>query len=439
MRISIIGTGYLGAVHAACMAKLGHEVLGIDTDARRIAALADGRAPFYEPGLTGLLVSTVGSGKLRFSTSLAEAAKFADTHFICVGTPQLPGSLNADLSHIEAVIDGLASNVTRDCLVVGKSTVPVGTASRLAARLNELSGKGIAASLAWNPEFLREGFAVRDTLRPDRVVVGVTSHEADAKLRAVYAPILDAGVPYITTNLATAELAKVAANAFLATKVSFINAMADVCEVAGADVVTLADVLGHDSRIGRQFLSAGLGFGGGCLPKDIRALMARARELGVGDSAQFLHEVDEINSARQQRAVDQARELVGGSFAKQNVAALGAAFKPDTDDVRESSALKVAMAIWSEGATVRVHDPRANDNARQVCPELNYVDEPEKTCEGADIVLHLTEWSQFRELDPAGLRSMVRAPRILDARNVLPLSKWRAAGWIVQSMGALHE
>lgn len=439
MRISIIGTGYLGAVHAACMAELGHEVLGMDIDARRIAALADGRAPFYEPGLSDILVSTVSSGKLRFSTSLAEAAKFADTHFICVGTPQLSGSLNADLTHIETVIDGLASNVTRDCLVVGKSTVPVGTAARLAARLNKLTGKGAVASLAWNPEFLREGFAVRDTLHPDRLVVGVTSDEADAKLRAVYAPILAAGVPYITTDLATAELAKVAANAFLATKVSFINAMADVCEAAGANVVTLADILGHDSRIGRQFLSAGLGFGGGCLPKDIRALMARARELGLGDSVQFLHEVDEINSARQRRAVDLARDLVGGSFAKQNVAVLGAAFKPNTDDVRESPALKVAMAIRSEGATVRIHDPQANYNARQVCRELEYVDEPEKACEDADIVLHLTEWSQYRELDPVGLRSVVGTPRLLDARNVLPLRKWQAAGWVVQSMGASHE
>jgi UDPglucose 6-dehydrogenase len=421
------------------MAELGHEVLGIDTDPCRIAALAEGRAPFYEPGLSDLLVSTVSSGKLRFSISLAEAAKFADTHFICVGTPQLPGSLNADLSYIEAVIDGLASNVTRDCLVVGKSTVPVGTASRLAARLSELTGEGITASLAWNPEFLREGFAVRDTLHPDRLVAGVTSVEADARLRAVYAPFLDAGVPYITTNLATAELAKVAANAFLATKVSFINAMSDVCQAAGADVVTLADVLGHDGRIGRQFLSAGLGFGGGCLPKDIRALIARARELGLGDSVQFLHEVDEINSARQRRAVDLARELVGGSFAKQNVAVLGAAFKPNTDDVRGSPALKVAMAIRSEGATVRVHDPQANDNARLAYPELDYVDKPEKTCESADIVLHLTEWSQYRELDPARLFSVVGTPRIFDARNVLPLDKWRAAGWIVLSMGALHE
>lgn len=435
MRISVIGTGYLGAVHAACMADLGHEVLGVDTDVYKIAALTQGRAPFYEPELNDLLVRTVNSGRLRFNTSLIEAIEYADTHFICVGTPQLPDSLDADLRHIEAVIDGIASNATRDCLVVGKSTVPVGTASRLAARLNALVEKGITASLAWNPEFLREGFAVQDTLCPERVVVGVSSEEADATLRTVYAPLLKTGTPYITTDLATAELAKVAANAFLATKISFINAMADVCQAAGADVVTLANILGHDSRIGDQYLSAGLGFGGGCLPKDIRAFAARAGELGLTDSVQFLHQVDEINRARRKRAVDIARELVDGSFAKRNVAVLGVAFKPNTDDVRESPALSVAMAIRSEGAVVRVHDPRAGDNARQVCPELDYFEEPEKACEDADVVLHLTEWSQYRELDPAKLRSIVRVPRILDARNVLRLREWHAAGWIVRSMG----
>jgi UDPglucose 6-dehydrogenase len=438
MRISVIGTGYLGAVHAACMAELGHEVLGVDTNARKIAALTEGQAPFFEPGLTDLLVSNVGAGRLRFSTSLDEAARFAEVHFVCVGTPQLAGSLGADLSSIEAVIDGLAPNLTHDCLVVGKSTVPVGTAPRLAAKLASLAPDGVAAGLAWNPEFLREGFAVQDTLRPDRLVVGVTSAEADATLRAVYAPVLQAGTPYITTDLATAELAKVAANAFLATKISFINAVADVCEAAGADVVTLADTLGHDNRIGRGFLSAGLGFGGGCLPKDIRAFLARAGELGVADSVRFLQEVDQINNRRRRRAVDLARDLAGGSFANRNVAVLGAAFKPGTDDVRDSPALSVAAAIRSEGALVRVHDPRATDNARQACPELDYCDEPDKTCEAADVVLHLTEWSQYRELDPAGLRSIVRAPRILDGRNILPLGQWRAAGWTVRSMGAAY-
>jgi UDPglucose 6-dehydrogenase len=435
MRISVIGTGYLGAVHAACMAELGHEVLGVDTDAGKIAALSEGRAPFYEPGLTEILVSTVASGKLRFSTSLADAAAFADVHFICVGTPQLAGSLGADLSHIEAVIDGLAANLTDDCLVIGKSTVPVGTAPRLATRLATLTAEGVTARLAWNPEFLREGFAVQDTLRPDRLVVGVTSAEDDAVLRRVYAPILASGTPYISTDLATAELAKVAANAFLATKVSFINAVADVCEAAGADVVTLADALGHDSRIGRRFLTAGIGFGGGCLPKDVRAFVARAAELGAASSVQFLRQVDEFNDSRRTRAISMARELVGGSFSGQNIAVLGAAFKPETDDIRDSPALSVAAAIHSEGATVRIHDPRATDNARQAHPEMEYTDTAEKACEGADLVLHLTEWTDYQEIDPAALLTVVRAPRVLDGRNALPLTQWRAAGWTARSMG----
>jgi len=436
MRISVIGTGHLGAVHAACLAELGHEVLGVDADAATVAALAEGRAPFYEPDLTSVLADGLRAGRLRFSTALADAAAFADVHFLCVGTPQLPGLLRADLSHLEAVIDGLAPKLTRDCLVVGKSTVPVGTAARLATRLATLVPNGLAASLAWNPEFLREGYAVQDTLRPDRLVVGVSSPAADATLRAVYAPLLAVGTPYLCTNLATAELAKVAANAFLATKVSFINAMAEVCEAAGADVVTLADALGYDSRIGRGFLSPGLGYGGGCLPKDVRAFLARADELGVAGSVRFLEQVDEINGARRRRAVGLAREMVGGSLAGRNVAVLGAAFKPGTDDVRDSPALAVATAVRSEGAVVRVHDPLANDTARLAAPQLDYADGPEKACDGADVVLHLTEWSQYRQLDPARLRGLVRVPRILDARNVLPLGQWRAAGWAVRSMGA---
>jgi len=436
MKVSIIGTGYLGAVHAACMAELGHEVLGVDIDDAKIAALAEGKAPFYEPGLTDILVSNTKAGRLHFSTSLTEAARFAEMHFICVGTPQIPNSLSADLSSIETVIDELAPDLIRDCLVVGKSTVPVGTAQRLRTRLSSLTQANIRVGLAWNPEFLREGFAVQDTLRPDRLVVGVTSAEADAALRTAYAPLLEIGTPYIATDLATAELAKVAANAFLATKVSFINAMADVCEAAGADVVTLSDTLGLDKRIGRHFLYAGIGFGGGCLPKDIRAFAARAIELGVAGSARFLHEVDEINNARRWHAVNLSRDLIGGSFMDRNVAILGAAFKPNTDDVRESPALAVAAAIRSEGAVVRVHDPRAIDNARLEKPELEYCDDLDKVCEGVDVVLHLTEWSEYRNLDPAHLRSVVRGARLLDGRNVLPLARWRAAGWTVRSMGA---
>jgi UDPglucose 6-dehydrogenase len=439
MRITVIGTGYLGAVHAACMAEIGHDVLGVDTDVSKITALGEGRAPFFEPELEDILLRAVGSGKLRFGTSLAEAGQFGDVHFICVGTPQLPGASGADLSHIEAVVDGLAPHLTRGCLMAGKSTVPVGTAARLAARIAELAPAGWRAELAWNPEFLREGFAVQDTLRPDRIVVGSTSDAADATLRAVYAPVLDAGTPYIATDLATAELVKVAANAFLATKISFINAVAKVCDAAGADVMTLADALGQDTRIGRRFLSAGLGFGGGCLSKDIRAFLARADELGVGDSLQFLREVDKINVAQRGLAVQVARELVGGSFTGRNVAVLGAAFKPDTDDVRDSPALSVAAAIQAEGAVVRVHDPRASYNARKVCPALDYAAEAVKACEAADVVLHLTEWREYREIDPVQLKSVVREPRLLDGRNVLPLDEWRAAGWTARTLGAARR
>ena len=435
MRITVIGTGYLGAVHAACMAEIGHDVLGVDSDAQKITALREGRAPFFEPGLEEILVRAVSSGKLRFGTSLEEAAAFGDVHFICVGTPQLPGSPAADLSSIEAVVEGLAPHLTRDCLVVGKSTVPVGTAARLAARIAELAPAGPGAGLAWNPEFLREGFAVQDTLQPDRLVAGITTAAADATLREVYAPVLAAGTPYLTTDLPTAELVKVAANAFLATKISFINAIADVCDAAGADVVTLADALGHDTRIGRRFLSAGLGFGGGCLPKDIRAFMARADELGVGGSMRFLHEVDQINTGRRTRAVQIARELAGGSLDGRNVAVLGAAFKPGTDDVRDSPALAVAVAIHAEGAVVRVHDPRATYNARRAFPALDYAEEAIKACESADVVLHLTEWQEYQQIDPAQFAAVVRRPSLLDGRNVLPLDQWRAAGWTARSLG----
>lgn len=438
VRISVIGTGYLGLTHAVCMAELGHQVLAIDIDEAKIAKAASGEAPFFEPELEPLLRKNLEAGRLRFTTSWPEIGEFGAVHFLCVGTPQAPGSNAADLRYVHAAIDALAPYLNSACLIVGKSTVPAGTARQLAERLHAAAPAGELVDVAWNPEFLREGYAVQDSLIPDRIVFGVSSATANDMLRTVYATALAAGIPGLTMDLETAELVKVAANSFLATKISFINAVADVCEAAGADVVTLADTLGHDNRIGRRFLSAGLGFGGGCLPKDIRAFLARAGELGVADSVRFLHEVDQINNRRRQRAVDMARDLVGGSFTSCNVAILGAAFKPGTDDVRDSPALSVAAAIRSEGALVRVHDPRAADNARQACPELDYCDEPDKTCEAADVVLHLTEWSQYRELDPVGLRSIVRAPRVLDGRNILPLGRWRAAGWTVRSMGAAY-
>ncbi|GGK81292.1 UDP-glucose 6-dehydrogenase [Mangrovihabitans endophyticus] len=435
MRITVIGTGYLGAVHAACMAEIGHEVLGVDVDELKIAALAEGRPPFFEPGLADLLARTHAGGRLRFSTSLREAAEFGEVHFVCVGTPQRSGSFAADLSHIDAVVDGLGPHLSEPCLVVGKSTVPVGTAARLAGRVADLAPAGDAAELAWNPEFLREGTAVRDTLEPDRLVVGTGSARADAMLREVYAPMIEAGTPYLVTDLATAELVKVAANSFLATKISYVNAMAEICEATGADVTRLAEAIGLDDRIGSRFLSAGLGFGGGCLPKDIRAFLARGEELGVERSLRFLREVDEINMRCRQRTVDAARDLVGGSFLGKRIAVLGAAFKPDSDDIRDSPALNVAAVIKLQGAHITVHDEEAVDNARAAFPHLDYALEPAKACEGADAVLHLTEWRQYRELDPARLAAVTRTPRLLDARNALDLPHWRNAGWTVRALG----
>lgn len=435
MRITVIGTGYLGAVHAAGMAEFGHDVLGVDVDAVKIDRLGHGVAPFYEPGFPELLRENLDSGRLRFSTSLLEAAEFGDVHFICVGTPQRPGSTSADMKFVDAVIEGLAPHLRRPCLIVGKSTVPVGTAGRLTDMVARLAPVRERAQVAWNPEFLREGFAVNDTLHPDRLVVGVASSEAEATLRAVYATILEAGTPYISTDVATAELVKVSANAFLATKISFINAISDVCEAVGADVVPLAAALGHDARIGNRFLAPGVGFGGGCLPKDIRAFLARAEELGIDESLAFLKNVDAININRRRSALNLARGMLGGSLKDKRIAVLGAAFKPNSDDVRDSPALSVANALHCQGAQVRVHDPEAIENARAVYPVLNYTTDVQKAFEGAQLIVHLTEWQEYRELDPRHLSTLVTTPHILDARNALDIDHWRSAGWTVRAMG----
>ncbi|TLQ44253.1 UDP-glucose dehydrogenase family protein [Streptomyces marianii] len=435
MRLTVIGTGYLGATHAACMAELGHDVLGVDIDPDKIASLRSGRLPFYEPGLQELLDRHIATGRLRFTTSYEEAAAFARVHFSCVGTPQSRGSDAADLTYVDAVIDALAPHLTGPALVVGKSTVPVGTADRLAARLAALAPAGAGAELAWNPEFLREGFAVRDTLRPDRLVLGVRSDRAEALLREVYAPVLATGIPLITADFPTAELVKTAANAFLATKISFINAMAEVCEATGADVSVLATAIGHDERIGARFLRAGVGFGGGCLPKDIRAFAARAEELGTGRSLAFLKEVDAVNLRRRDRVVDLTRRLCAGDPAGARVAVLGAAFKPDSDDIRDSPALDIAVRLHLDGADVTVYDPQAMDNARKTHPLLGYALSAEEAVVDADVVLHLTEWREFRDLDPAALASRVRARRIVDGRGALDADRWMAAGWDFHALG----
>ncbi len=435
MKLSVIGCGYLGAVHAACMAELGHDVVGIDVDESKIAALTAGKAPFFEPGLPEILASAIATGRLRFSTDMADAAD-AQVHFVAVGTPQQKGSHAADLRFVDAAVDALIPHLSDGSLVVGKSTVPVGTAARLAAKV---AAGAPASSLAWNPEFLREGFAVQDTLGPDRLVYGVPEGQSGERavelLDTVYATALGTGTPRLVSDFATAELVKVAANAFLATKISFINAMAEIAEATGADVTKLADAIGHDARIGRRFLNAGLGFGGGCLPKDIRAFQARADELGLSHSLAFLGEVDAINLRRRERMIDLAVEALGGDVTGKRIAVLGLAFKPESDDVRDSPSLDVASRLLGLGADIVATDPEAIETARRVHPELTYVADATEALTGADLVLVLTEWKQYRDLDPAAVKALVAHPRILDGRNCLEPTAWRAAGWTYASLG----
>ena len=441
LKITVIGIGYLGATHAAAMAELGFEVLALDVVPEKIEMLQRGEVPMYEPGLEELLRKHVAgfegaSGRLRFTMDYAEVAEFGDVHFVCVNTPQKHGEYACDMSYVDSAFASLAPLLTGPALVVGKSTVPVGSADRLARMLAELSPAGEDVELAWNPEFLREGFAVQDTLHPDRIVAGVRSERAEKLLREVYATPLAEGSPFVLTDFPTAELVKTAANSFLATKISFINAMAEVCEAGGGDVVKLAEAIGHDDRIGRKFLRAGIGFGGGCLPKDIRAFMARAGELGADQALTFLREIDSINMRRRGQMVEMAREaLGGGSFLGKRIAVLGATFKPDSDDVRDSPALNVAGQIHLQGGQVTVYDPKGMDNARRIFPTLGYAETAVEAVRGAHAVLHLTEWREFRELDPATLGEAVTDRVLLDGRNALDPSVWRAAGWTYRAMG----
>ena len=434
LRISVIGTGYLGLTHAVCMADLGHQVLAIDVDADKIAKAARGEVPFFEPGLEPLLRKNLESSRLRFTASFADVGEFGDVHFLCVGTPQAPGG-DADLSYLYAAVDALAPHLTRESLLVGKSTVPVGTARLLLAKARAAAQAGDLVDLAWNPEFLREGYAVRDSLTPDRIVLGVTSGRAERILRQVYAMPLATGIPALTMDLETAELVKVAANAFLATKISFINVMAEMCEAAGADVLQLADAIGLDERIGRKFLSPGLGFGGGCLPKDIRAFRAAAAERGVNSLVGLLTTVDAINLGRRARVAELTRSAVGGDLAGKRIAVLGVAFKPNSDDIRDSPGLDICDRLSAEGALVTVHDPVAMANAARVRPGLRYVDSVGEAAQDAEVVLHLTEWSDYRAIDPAALAEIVAKPVLIDARCTLDAGLWREAGWTVHAPG----
>ncbi|WGJ86602.1 UDP-glucose/GDP-mannose dehydrogenase family protein [Gordonia sp. SMJS1] len=429
MKMVVLGLGYLGATHAACMAELGHEVLGIEVVKGKRDQLALGQVPFYEPGLPELLKRHIDSGQLRVSGSYQEAADFADVFFIAVGTPQKKGEYSADLRYVDGALDELVPLLTRDTLILGKSTVPVGTSARLSERADDLA-KDIDVELAWNPEFLREGFAVQDTLHPDRLVLGsFPGGRAEPVCREIYNEMLENGTPFIVTDPASAEMVKNSANAFLATKISFINAVAEVCDAAGADVQAVADAIGHDVRIGRKFLNAGIGFGGGCLPKDIRAFMARAGELGAAEALSFLREVDNVNMRRRTRMVELTRDVCGGSLLGQRVAILGAAFKPESDDVRDSPALNVAGQIQLQGASVVVYDPKAMANSRAVFPTLDYANGAYEACEAADVVLVLTEWREFLDLDPIELGDRVRQKNLIDGRMCLEAQKWTSAGW----------
>jgi UDPglucose 6-dehydrogenase len=434
MLVTVIGTGHIGVTHAVCMAELGHDVLAMDVDEAMIAKVARGEVPFFEPGLEPILRKNLRDGRIRFTTSYREVADFGNVHFLCVGTPQTVGGA-ADLSYICAALRGLAAHLKSRCLIVGRSTVPVGTARMLLARARDLAPAGERVDLAWNPEFLREGFAVHDSLQPDRLVVGVTCDSATRTLEQVYAKLLQRGVPGLFIDLETAELIKMSANAFLATRISFINAMAEVCDAVGADVTQLVRALAHDERIGGRYLSPGLGFGGSCLPKDIRAFQAKATSLGLGSVVDLLRSVDAINMARRATVMDLATQTLGGSLAGQRVAVLGVAFKPDSDDVRDSPALDICGRLELAGATVSVHDPAAMPNAAQVHPHLRYAQSVSEAVEGADLVMHLTEWPDYQAIDPVALGKVVASRVLIDARCALDMPVWQAASWTVHVLG----
>lgn len=431
LTLSVVGTGYLGATHAAGMAELGFGVIGLDMDERKIEALAIGHLPFYEPGLPELLKKNLDSGRLRFTTDFTQIRE-ADVHFVCVGTPQRQDGNAADLTYVFSAVRAIAEVAKNGSLIVGKSTVPVGTADQLLAEIRKINP---TLDLAWNPEFLREGFAVEDTLRPNRIVVGVQGDRAEGVLRQVYAELLAQQVPWIRSDLRTAELVKSAANSFLATKISFINAMAEVCDAAGADVTTLAAAIGYDPRIGNLFLQAGIGFGGGCLPKDLRSFMARAEELGAKEALDFLSDIDAINLRARNRMVEFAVAELDGDPVGKKVLVLGAAFKANSDDVRDSPALDIADALSQRGAQIVIHDPKAIENARMRFPHLNYVGDVADGASGADLVLHLTAWSEYQNLDPTELRRLVNRRWIIDGRNSLSPTRWQSAGWTYLAPG----
>ena len=432
MKITVIGLGYLGATHAVVMAKLGHEVIGIEPSQQKVDDLRAGRVPFFEPGLDEALKEVIAQGNIKFQTAHDESSLEADLHFLCVGTPQVHGSNAANTEYLFAAIEELAPYLREDAVVAGKSTVPVGTALKLQAHL--AARVNFEPHLAWNPEFLREGNALKDSISPDRLVFGVSDERSEAVLRDVYKPVTDAGVPLIVMDIPTAELVKVAANSFLATKISFINAVAEVAEAAGANTVKIAEAIGYDERIGKKFLHNGIGFGGGCLPKDIRGFMARAEELGVSSIGKLLSEVDAINLGRRDRVVHLAKEELGSIHGKK-ITVLGAAFKPNTNDIRDSPAISVALELTQAGAAVVVHDPISLDGVNVMYPTLTTEKNLDAALQDSELVILATEWSVYRDIDPVKTKSLVKTATIIDGRNYLPLETFAAAGWRTLALG----
>ncbi|MGO1401056.1 MAG: UDP-glucose dehydrogenase family protein [Flaviflexus sp.] len=433
MNISVIGCGYLGAVHAACMAEIGHTVVGVDVDEEKVGLLSAGQAPFHEPDFEELLAKNVDAGRLRFTTDFAEVAN-SQVHFIGVGTPEAADG-SADMTYMTSAVQSLLPHLgkaERPSIVVGKSTVPVGTADSIEDAVVEAGG-----ILIWNPEFLRESFAVQDTLRPDRLVYGVSKDEERAQvsqdiLDEVYANIIGAGVVRLVMDFPTAELVKVSANSFLATKISFINAMAEICDATGADVTKLAEAIGMDDRIGKKFLRAGIGYGGGCLPKDTRAFQARTEQLGL-HSLDFLTAINEINDRRRNHAAELAIEALGGDVAGKKIAILGAAFKPNSDDMRNSPALDIAKKLADAGATVVVTDPAAGPVLQRKRPEITVAADAHDAINNSEVTLLLTEWDVFKNLDPTTLAPANKI--IIDGRNALDPQVWKDAGWDYYGMG----
>jgi UDPglucose 6-dehydrogenase len=435
MRVSVIGCGHLGIPHAAAMAEIGHEVIGVDLDQTKIDRLNAGDCPIYEEGLPELLSTHTASGRLRFTTSLAEAAAFADVHFLAVGTPIDADGRSYDTGQVFGAARALAPHLTRPCVIIGKSTVTVGTTRDLAALLARLSPAGESVEVVWNPEFLREGHAIEDTLRPDRIVAGVPSQHAEDVVREVYAPLLRNRIPLFVTDPPTAELIKGAANAYLGMKISFINGVADMCATAGADVHQLTEAIGVDPRIGRGGLNAGPGYGGGCLPKDVRAFTASARALGAHDAATLLRAAERVNEGRPAAALDLIEQTLGRTVDGVRVTVWGASFKAGTDDVRESPALAIATLMHQRGAQVTVHDPHAVPTALVRHPELDYTESLEESAKGAELIVLATEWPQFRDADPKALAALVTVPVLVDLRNLLHADVWRTAGWTVRQLG----